>query len=316
MFQTFLSNIAIAAKQVLILYILVAVGAIADKTKLFTEKTAKACTDILFYVITFSVIVQSFLSMDNTAENTRGLLTAVGCGLLMHFTAALIAFPFFRRGDKEKNAVFTYAAVFGNCGYMALPLAKAVLGTEGVFYCSAVIVSFQISAFTYGVYLMSGSNGQKRSFDWKKIILNPGVLAVIAGLPLYFLRVQLPEVISQPLGYLASMNTPLAMLIFGTFMANTKFRTMFREKKIVFVMLCKLILLPLIMLGIYYLFGIRGTLLSALILSASAPSANNTVMCSAKYDKDTGLAAQTVSAVSLVSIVTMPTMIALAMSIK
>lgn len=311
----FLSNIAIAAKQVLILYILVAVGAVADKTHLFTEKTAKACTDLLFYVITFSVIVQSFLSMDSTPENTRGLLTAVGCGLLMHFTAALIAFPFFRRGDRARNAVFNYGAVFGNCGYMALPLANAVLGKEGVFFCSAVIVSFQISAFTYGVYLMSGDGDEKRSFDWKKIILNPGVLAVIAGLPLYFLRVQLPEVLSQPLGYLASMNTPLAMLIFGTYLANTNFRSMFRETKILFVALCKLILSPLAMLGIYCLFGIRGTLLSALILSASAPSANNTVLFAAKYDKDTGLAAQTVSAVSLLSIVTMPTMIALAMSV-
>lgn len=311
----FLTNITIAAKQVLILYILVAVGAIADKTKLFTEKTAKACTDLLFYVITFSVIVQSFLSMDNTSENTRGLFTAVGCGLLMHFTAAIIALPFFRKGDRAKNAVFSYGAVFGNCGYMALPLANAVLGKEGVFFCSAVIVSFQISAFTYGVYLMSADEKGKRSFDWKKIILNPGVLAVIAGLPLYFLRVQLPEVLSQPLGYLASMNTPLAMLIFGTYLANTKFRTMFRETKILLVALCKLILLPLVMLGFYYLFGIRGTLLSALILSASAPSANNTVMFSAKFDKDTGLAAQTVSAVSLLSIVTMPTMIALAMSV-
>ena len=94
-----------------------------------------------------------------------------------------------------------------------------------------------------------------------------------------------------------------------------KFRSMFRETKILFVALCKLILVPLAMLGIYYLFGIRGTLLSALILSASAPSANNTVLFAAKYNKDTGLAAQTVSAVSLVSIVTMPTMIALAMSI-
>ena len=53
----FLQNISIAARQVLILYILVAVGAVADNTKLFTEKTAKACTDLLFYVITFCVIV-------------------------------------------------------------------------------------------------------------------------------------------------------------------------------------------------------------------------------------------------------------------
>lgn len=311
----FLQNISITARQVLILYLLVAVGAIADKTKLFTEKTAKACTDLLFYVITFCVIVRAFCSMDSTPEHTKSLLISVGCGMLMHLVAALTAFPFFRRGDADRNAVLNYASVFGNCGYMALPLANAVLGQEGVFFCSAVIVAFQICSFTYGVYLMSGKGQGKRSFDWKKIILNPGVIAVVFGLPLYFLHVQLPSVVSQPLEYLASMNTPLAMLIFGTYLANTKFSSMFREKKILFVALVKLILLPLILLGVYYLFGIRGALLSALILSASAPSANNTVLFSAKYDKDTGLAAQTVSAVSLLSIVTMPTMIALAMSI-
>lgn len=311
----FLSNMGIAAKQVLMLYILVAVGAAADRTKLFTEKTAKACTDLLFYIITFCVVVQSFLTMENTPEHTRSLAIAVGCGILMHVVAALISFPWFRKGPITRNSVLHYACVYGNCGYMALPLANAVLGTEGVFFCSAVVVSFQICCFTYGVYLMSGTATEKPKFDWKKIILNPGVIAVIAGLPLYLLHVPVPALLMQPLGMLASMNTPLAMLIFGTFLAHTQFRTMFQEKKIFVVILCKLILLPLILLGVYYLFGIRGTLLTALTLSASAPSANNTVMFSAKYDQDTGLAAQTVSAVSLVSILTMPAMIALAMSI-
>lgn len=310
----FLSNMMIAAKQVVILYLLVAVGAVCDKVHLFTEKTAKACTDLLFYVITFCVIVQSFLTMDNTASNTKNLLIAIGCGMLMHLVAALISVPLFRKGDKARNAVFRYAAVFGNCGYMGLPLTNAVLGTQGVFFCSAVIVAFQVCAFTYGIYVMTADQEGKGAFDWKMILLNPGVIAVIVGLPLYFSNLQLPTVLLQPVQYLSDMNTPLAMLIFGTYLAHADFRTMLREKKIALVALCKLILLPLILLGFYILFGIRGTLLATLVLTASAPSANNTVMFAAKYDKDTGLAAQTVSAVSLISIVTMPAMIALAMS--
>lgn len=310
----FLSNMMIAAKQVVILYLLVAVGAVCDKVHLFTEKTAKACTDLLFYVITFCVIVQSFLTMDNTASNTKNLLIAIGCGMLMHLVAALISVPLFRKGDKARNAVFRYAAVFGNCGYMGLPLTNAVLGTQGVFFCSAVIVAFQVCAFTYGIYVMTADQEGKGAFDWKMILLNPGVIAVIVGLPLYFSNLQLPVVFLQPVQYLSDMNTPLAMLIFGTYLAHADFRTMLREKKIALVALCKLILLPLILLGFYILFGIRGTLLATLVLTASAPSANNTVMFAAKYDKDTGLAAQTVSAVSLISIVTMPAMIALAMS--
>ena len=45
----FFQNVLIASEQVAILYILVAVGAIADKIGIYTEKIAKSCTDLLFY---------------------------------------------------------------------------------------------------------------------------------------------------------------------------------------------------------------------------------------------------------------------------
>ena len=314
----FLENMLISAKQVAILYIIVAVGAIADKTGLFTEKTAKLCTNLLFYIITPAVIIKSFLEIEYSKETAIGLFQAIGCGLLFHLVAALISLPFFRKGDKNRNSVFKYACVHGNCGYMALPLANAVIGAKGVFFCSAIIVSFQICSFTYGVFLMSGDKNEKGSsgsFEWKKIILNPGVLSVFVGLPLFLMKVKMPEVVFSPISYIASMNSPLAMLIFGTYMANTDFRRLFKEKNILLVALLKLICLPVIMLLIYKgAFGISGTLLASLVLSSSAPPANNTVVFASKYDKDTSLASLTVSSVSLLSIITMPALIAYALT--
>ncbi len=309
----------LAAKQVAILYIIVAVGVFTDKIHLYTEKTAKACTGLLFYVITPAVIVTSFLEIEYDPTRTKKLFIAIGCGLLMHLIASLLSIPCFNKGDKNKNSVFKYAAVHGNCGYMSLPLVNAMFGAEGVFYLSAAIItSFQICSFTYGVYLMSGDKNSgkgKTEFDFKKIILNPGVLSVLVGLPLYLLRVPTPEIITKPLGFIAGMNTPLAMLMFGTYIANTNFKTILSEKKILGVGFLKLIILPAIMLGVCKLMGLSGVLASTLILASSAPSANNTVMFAAQYDKDTGLAAQTVAAVSFASIVTMPAMTAIAMGI-
>ena len=48
----FLDNFIIAARQVGILYVMVLVGVVCDRIGLFTEKTGKACTDLLFYIIT------------------------------------------------------------------------------------------------------------------------------------------------------------------------------------------------------------------------------------------------------------------------
>ena len=70
--------------------------------------------------------------------------------------------------------------------------------------------------------------------------------------------------------------------------------------------------IPLICLGVFRLCGITGALLTAMIIAASAPPANITVVFAAKYNKDTGLASQTVAIVSFISIVTMPLLIGLA----
>lgn len=303
----FVENLAIAAKQVGILYILVAVGFICDKVGLFKEKAARMSNDLLFYIITPAVIVTSFMSMDNTAENFKKLLMALGFGVMLQLVGATIVIPFFRDKKKEDNCIYKFASNYGNVGYMALPLASAVLGAEGVFYCSAVVMVFNVFSFTHGIKVMTGSS----KFDWKKLIINPGTIAVLIGLPLFLLGVKLPEIIQVPVDYLASLNTPLAMLFFGTYLANTDLKTMFKDKRIYLTALLKLIVLPLCMIGIFKLCGVTGVLVSALLISSSAPSANNTVMFAAKYNKDAPTASKVVAVVSFMSIITMPVMIAL-----
>jgi predicted permease len=187
-----------------------------------------------------------------------------------------------------------------------------VLGDEGVFYCSAVIISFQIFSFTHGIYTITkGKDGEKVKFDLKKLIVNPGVISVIIGLPLFLLSVNLPEVIESPINYIASLNTPVAMLIFGTYIANTSFKSIFKEWRIYAVAAIKLLVTPAILLVLFKLLGIGGVLLGSVMVPASAPSASNTALFAAKYDRDTGLASQTVAIVSFISIITMPVMIAL-----
>ncbi len=309
----FFQNVLIASEQVAILYVLVAVGAICDKIGVYTEKIAKSCTDLLFYIITPAVIIQSFCTLEYNPETAKSLFIALGCGFVLHIVSATISSLVFNRCSIDEGCIYKYSCAYGNCGYMALPLANAVLGDEGVFYCSAVIISFQIFSFTHGIHTITkGKQGERVKLDLKKLILNPGVISVIIGLPLFLLSVNLPKVIASPINYIASLNTPVAMLIFGTYIANTNFKSIFKNWRIFAVALIKLVVLPLILMAGFRLAGITGALLAALSISAGAPTANNTVMFAAKYDRNTGLASQTVAVVSFISIITLPVMIALA----
>lgn len=306
----FLQNMLTAATQVGVLYILVAVGFICDKTHIYTEKASRLTNDLLFYIVTPAIIIQSFSLIENTPQNVKNLLLAFLGGTLLHVVGILISLPFFRKGDIYSSSVYKYACIYGNVGYMALPLAEAVLGPEGVFFCSGVLIPFNIFVFSHGIYLMTGKNSEKTGFNPKWFVLNPGVISVVLGLPLFLLKIKLPYIVMQPVSYIASLNTPLAMLMFGTYLAKTNLKLMFKRKEAYLVALIKLILLPAVMLLIFKLIGMTGTLITALIISASAPSANNTAMFAVKYDRDNAAASQTIAIVSFISIITMPLFIA------
>ena len=307
----FFENCLTAGSQVLILFIIVAAGAVCDKLGVFTEKTARASNDLLFYLITPCVIINSFLTTEFSPDTAKAFALAGLCAAVTHAVGIALSLPFFRKEPPDRAAVFRFASVYGNMGYMALPLAQAVLGSEGVFYCSAGIIVFQIFCFTHGVYIMKkGEGGEK--FKPKTLLFNPGVIAVIIGLPFFLLKIQLPQVITAPVAFIGSMNTPLAMLMFGTYIANAGLKTILKNRQQYLVALIKIIAVPLAVLALLKISGLAGgVLLTACIIQASAPSANNTVMFAAKYGKDTGTASKTVSFVSFASILTMPVMIAL-----
>ena len=118
----FLQNVAVAAKQVAILYIIVAVGFICDRTKLFTEKASRLTNDLLFYIVTPAIIITSFTAMELTDENWHNLLMSFLCGTIFHVITIIISLPFFRHGVEDSIRVYKFACVYGNVGYMVLPL--------------------------------------------------------------------------------------------------------------------------------------------------------------------------------------------------
>lgn len=304
----FLQNMQTAAQQVFILYIIVAVGFIADRIGVFTEKTARACNDLMFYIVTPCVIVSSFLNTQFTPETGKSFAAALGCSFLAHFVGIMLATPFFNKKGDENNPIYKFASIYGNVGYMALPLANAVLGPTGVFYCSGGVIALNTIGFTHGIWLMN--KGKNVKFDIKKLILNPGVISVLIGLPLFLFSVELPSLIGTPVNYISQLNTPLAMLIFGTYISKTDLKTIFKIPQQYTVLSIRLIAVPLVMLCVCKVLSLSPALTTACMISSAAPSANNTVMFSAKYNKDTGTASKVVAFNSFVSIITLPIMIA------
>ena len=102
----FLQNVQTAAMQVAVLYVLVAVGFVCDKTGLYTEKAARLTNDLLFYIVTPAIIIQSFTTIAYTHEALKNLLLSFLGGTVLHILAIVIALPFFRKGEKRTANVY------------------------------------------------------------------------------------------------------------------------------------------------------------------------------------------------------------------
>lgn len=309
MLNDFLANLQIIAVQVIILYLIASIGFVADKTKIFVKKDATKLVDLLFNLILPIAVINSFLSMERTKERIIGLFISFALAFLTHFFGIFISSLCFRKRNKKERGVYQYAIVFSNAAFLALPLAQSVVGYEGVFYSSCYVAVFNILAFTYGINRISGSQAK---IKFKNLVLNPGSISVLIGIPLFLLQVKLPDFLSDALLRVGSCNSPMAMIVFGTFLANCNFKNIFAKKEVYFVSLLRLIVIPVIMLFVFKIIGVDGNMLIALTISACAPVATNTAMYAAKYDNDTALSSELVGQTSVFSIITMPVIVALA----
>lgn len=304
-----LNNALTVAGQVFTLFIIMAVGYICAKTRIIRDHAIRDITNLVLYCVTPAAILQAFTSEACTPEKTKNLLLVLVFAVIFHGILILLAKVCIRTKPDTVNRVLRYAVIFGNCGYMAFPLQKAILGDIGVFYGSMIVAVFNILAWSYGVFLCSGD---KRLLSPRKIFINPTVISVIISVILYFSGLKLPSVLSNAVTHIGNLNTPLPMIIVGYRLYSAGILKSFTDKRIYLTVFLRLFISPIIMIGLMVLFGVRGAPLVACTVAASASVAAYNTMFADKFGLDSEVSVKTVTLSTLLSIFTMPIFVALA----
>lgn len=302
-----LQNFLTVGQQVLILFILMAVGFLCGKIGFLNDTVAKKITDILLYIVAPCIIIRSFIR-EYDPSMLLSLLYIFIATIAVHILSIVITKAVFRSKDESRQCVLRFGAIFSNCSFMSLPLLQQILGNDGVLYGATFVAVFNLITWSYGIVLMSGD---KTLLSPRKILLNPAIICVFVGLVIFIYSIPIPTILYQPISYLADLNTPLPMLVIGFYLSQADLKSAFTDKMAYLSVLFRILIIPIICLFGLYFCGIRGTILTALVVSISAPTAAMTTMFSAKFNRDTALSVKLVALSTLFSIVTMPLMVAL-----
>jgi malate permease and related proteins len=292
--------------QVAILFIIMGIGMFARKKKMLNDEVKKGFTDFLLTIALPCMIVSSFnqeFSMDILLNAGSILLFSVITHIASYYIGKIL---YFKSSDDKKN-VLRYFTVFTNAGFMGYPVVQALYGATGIFYASFYSIPARVFMWTLGVMLFAK---KKESSYVKQILLNPGIIAVAIGLIPFLLSFKFPAVISQTLGIMGDMTTPLSMMLIGAMLAEADIKGLF-ESEVFYGSFIRLIAIPVVTLLILKAIGVTGDILGVTVVLTAMPAGSFTAILAAKYKANETFASNCVFVTTLLSIITIPLIILL-----
>ena len=304
-----LENIEILVSQIIVMFLLMAVGYVCFRLKYLSNEGAGQMSLILTRIVAPCVIIDSFQREFDPVLGVS-LLTAAGCTVLAMGLSIVVSHILFRACGKHANyGDKRICVVFTNCGFMALPLLDALYGSYGLFLGSAFIAVNNVLLWSYGVAQLCPSTTRAQKI--RNALINPGTVSLAIGLLFFLTPLNLPEIPATCVSYLASLNTPVAMIILGAFLAQCDLRACFRDKQVYYITALRLLVMPLITMVIFLLLPLDSTLRNTMLISAAAPVAMTCSMFGQVYGTDYLFSTRAIAVSTILSAITIPGMIAL-----
>lgn len=299
--------ISILLRQIAIMALLAAVGVYLSRKGFLSPQGTKDLGAILLRVIIPCVIVKSYIT-EFSRERLLELALSAGLALIGFILAMVISYLVFGKRRRLEN----FAASFCNAGFIGIPLAQAIIGEEGVFYIAASVALLNLFQWTYGVYIMAD---RKDAISARTIAKNPVVIAIVIGVVLFVSQIPVPGIVTSTLGYIAGMNTPIAMILMGTYLAKLPLKKLL-DKRAYGCVLFRLVIIPAVILLVFWVLPVSNADIAlAAFLAAATPVGANICVFAQQYDCDYEFSVVTVCLSTLLSVITVPLLVSFAQMI-
>ena len=289
--------------QCLVMFALMGMGLALFRLGFISDTGTKELGAILLNIVFPVVIIRSFWG-HFTPENLGALaitFIAATAALVVAMIAARLAFP--------HDGVSEFSAAFSNAGFIGIPLVEAALGSEAVFYITCFIAELNVLQWTYGKWRISGSAD---SIKLASVPTSPMLIGFAIGVALFLLQAPVPEVADNLMGTIANLNSPLAMIILGAYLAKSSPRSLFGTARTWAASLVRLIAVPAATIALLAVMPAATSIKIAILIAAAAPTGSNVAVFCQQLGEDTRAASNTVCLSTLLSIVTLPAIVGIA----
>lgn len=288
--------------QVVAMFLMMVIGAVLYRGQLVDNAGSKQLSNVALYVATPAVILQSLATTFDAAKMAAGA-ACMALSFIFTLVSAVVARLYFR--DRQRAAQL--GITISNMGFMGIPLVQSVLGEEYVFYISACMAGQVPLIWSYGIWLISQDTSK---ISLKKIATNPSIVAVVVGIVLFCCSIDLTGVIKVTAQDMGNLNTGLAMLVMGIYLAQTDLRSLVRDRNLYAACALRLLAVPAIVIAVMVLLPLDPIVKLVVVIALSTPCGTVSAMFPQLFGGDYRFGAGLVSVSTLLSLVLMPLVLA------
>ncbi len=320
-------SITVVLQQMVMIFVLIGVGLLLYKKKMLSEMTSKQLSGIIVNVTNPALLICSAFQ-----EGPKVSVPELGMALLFFlFVYAILIvvsflIPRILRVPNMYHYSYQMLTIFGNVGFIGIPLASAVLGAESLIFVSIYNLIFNILIYTFGLSLLQKAEAkqlaaqsaatesatQRANSDataasplWKKLV-NAGTISAAATIIFYLCDFQVPSIVPSTLNYMGQATTLLSMLVLGASVAQMTPKDIFSHPKLYGFTLLRQILVPIGCVLLLRPFIQNPLVLNTMALMLAVPAGNMPLMLSKQLHVETDTIAQGIILTTILSLVTIP----------
>lgn len=220
-----MQQFSVVLNQLIGMGVMLAVGAVCVRTKLLNEESLQGICRLILNVGIPMLVFSNAIS-GTTRADLFASAAIIGITILLYalLIASMWLLAKLLRLPGERGRMFQGAFVFGNAGFIGLPLVLALFPKHGALYFALMSLTDQLFLWTYGVWITKPRSNRQTFADehpatslGAKLLgmLSPALVAVILAIAIVLAGVPVPQTVIAPLHSLGAISTPLSMIYLG-----------------------------------------------------------------------------------------------------
>ncbi len=293
--------------QMAFLFSLIVIGFILTKSKIVTTDAAgilaKLENNLFIPALVLNTFVQNF-----TVERLQSAWQVLLASIILLLVVIPLAIGVSKLMTKDQyiRNIYTYGLCFSNFGFMGNAVVSALFPDIFLEYLIFTLPLW-MGIYLWGAPSLLMSDGSKQTLKSRlKSFTNPMFIAMLVGIILGLIGVNLPNWLNSVISSSANCMSPIAMLLTGITVANIDLVKTFKNGQIYLISLVRLLVFPLLFLVIFMFLPLPETLRTCAICSLAMPLGLNTIVIPSAYGKDTSAAAGMAIISHALSCITIP----------